>query len=453
MTICRICKKNINILDKYADFCIDTCLDDYCYLYEDDYLVFKYNKDPLVFELLLNTAISCVTNSKRDLIYKPRPSRLNFKDIETFIYMAKDTFENFHSYFSSLKKDYEIVDKYGLNFYYFLKFTIITNNINLTSTTFQKNKNIFLQENPKSITESTIQFDINYSPEIESEFKNINRNYLFHGSSSKNWYGILRNGLKNYSGTSLMANGAVYGPGIYLSDSLQFSKGYSIKNGDSKNILIVGVCQVKNSIETYKRRQNIYTVINDKELLLRHIIVFNNYKDIKEIEDYYIKELPKELSFSNKNIFTINNKRLVKEIEYIERLKKKLINYNINNMEIDSKLDKFIQININLKFNNNDNIFKINIICRDFPLLSPIIYFENFNIKNEKYLNGNTYIVSEILPKNWVVKTKLSNILEKIFNDINNLLISSDIKYENNTMDNIIYLYDDFIKKNKLYLN
>jgi hypothetical protein len=455
MSICRVCKKNINIVDKYNDYCEETCLDDYCYLYDDDYLINKYKKDPLVFELLINTAMSCINSSKRDLIYKPKPANLSFLEISQFSNIAKNLFENFHYYFSSLKKDNDIVNEYGLNFYYFLKFTIITNNTNLISSNFQKTKNIFLQENPKSIKESNIQFDISYSPEIEKDFKNIDRYYLFHGSTSSNWYGMLRNGIKNYSGTSLMANGAVYGSGVYLSDSLVFAKNYSTKfgsNGDG-GVMIVGVCQVKNLIETYKKAPNIYTVINDKELLLRHIIIFNNYSNIKEIEDYYLKELPKEFSFSNKNIFKINNKRLVKEVEYMEKLRKKLSNYDISDFNIDSKIDPYLQININLKFKDDNNIFKINFIFRDFPLMPPVVYLENFKIKNDKYMNGNIFVIPELLPKNWNIKTKLSSILEKIFNDINNELINNNVKYEKNILENIIFSYDNYINKNKLYLN
>jgi poly [ADP-ribose] polymerase 6/8 len=51
--------------------------------------------------------------------------------------------------------------------------------------------------------------------------------YAWHGSSFGNWHCIVRIGLKNYSGTSLMSCGAAYGPGIYLSPSSATSFGYA----------------------------------------------------------------------------------------------------------------------------------------------------------------------------------------------------------------------------------
>eukprot|EP01087_Luapelamoeba_hula_P009577 TRINITY_DN2483_c0_g1_i1.p1 TRINITY_DN2483_c0_g1~~TRINITY_DN2483_c0_g1_i1.p1 ORF type:complete len:656 (+),score=146.25 TRINITY_DN2483_c0_g1_i1:75-2042(+) len=51
--------------------------------------------------------------------------------------------------------------------------------------------------------------------------------YAFHGSPIANWHSILRHGLKNYSGTASQANGAVYGPGIYMAVDSATSLGYA----------------------------------------------------------------------------------------------------------------------------------------------------------------------------------------------------------------------------------
>jgi poly [ADP-ribose] polymerase 6/8 len=50
--------------------------------------------------------------------------------------------------------------------------------------------------------------------------------YAFHGSSIENWHSIIRQGLRNASGTKLQVNGAAYGKGIYLSTSSSMSLGY-----------------------------------------------------------------------------------------------------------------------------------------------------------------------------------------------------------------------------------
>ena len=51
--------------------------------------------------------------------------------------------------------------------------------------------------------------------------------FAFHGSSTANWYSIVRNGLRCLSQTALMANGAAYGTGVYLAANLSTSMGYT----------------------------------------------------------------------------------------------------------------------------------------------------------------------------------------------------------------------------------
>ena len=73
---------------------------------------------------------------------------------------------------------------------------------------------------------------ISASPEKEEEFQALKArsgsSFAFHGSRVENWHSILRNGLKNASGTGLQLNGAAYGKGIYLSTASYMSLGYSM---------------------------------------------------------------------------------------------------------------------------------------------------------------------------------------------------------------------------------
>ena len=70
------------------------------------------------------------------------------------------------------------------------------------------------------------------TPEKEEAFQKLKRqhgsSFAFHGSRGENWHSILRNGLKNASGTSLQLNGAAYGKGIYLSTISSTSFAYSM---------------------------------------------------------------------------------------------------------------------------------------------------------------------------------------------------------------------------------
>jgi len=68
-------------------------------------------------------------------------------------------------------------------------------------------------------------------PERQARFDALAREhgskFAWHGSRKENWHAILRNGLRNASGTKLQLNGAAHGHGIYLSSSAQMSAGYS----------------------------------------------------------------------------------------------------------------------------------------------------------------------------------------------------------------------------------
>lgn len=69
------------------------------------------------------------------------------------------------------------------------------------------------------------------SPEKEEKFQKYKNQYgsfyAFHGSGLCNWHAIMRNGLKNMSGTDGQLNGAAYGSGIYLAADSSTSFGYA----------------------------------------------------------------------------------------------------------------------------------------------------------------------------------------------------------------------------------
>eukprot|EP00752_Nemacystus_decipiens_P012582 g11143.t1 len=82
------------------------------------------------------------------------------------------------------------------------------------------------------------QFIVAGSGEREARFQELKRKaateggssgsfFAFHGSSSGNWHGILRLGLKNMSDSKYMSHGFSIGKGIYLADDLSFSLRYA----------------------------------------------------------------------------------------------------------------------------------------------------------------------------------------------------------------------------------
>ena len=72
------------------------------------------------------------------------------------------------------------------------------------------------------------------SPAKEAVFTPLKKKYgsrfLFHGSAFHNWHSILQEGLKNISGTKMMAHGMCDGSGIYFSNLCTLSAGYCREN-------------------------------------------------------------------------------------------------------------------------------------------------------------------------------------------------------------------------------
>jgi poly [ADP-ribose] polymerase 6/8 len=93
------------------------------------------------------------------------------------------------------------------------------------------------------------------SPEAEGRFNIIKRQFgsmfLWHGSGSDRWHAILRAGLKNATGTRLMAWGPAHGEGIYFAPESNTSFGY-IKTGANgypasalgANLRLIALCEV-----------------------------------------------------------------------------------------------------------------------------------------------------------------------------------------------------------------
>lgn len=128
----------------------------------------------------------------------------------------------------------------------------------------------------------------------------------YHGSSVMNWYSIVYNGLFVAKGAQIV-NGAAYGTGIYLSDSCSFSMSYSMRGGTGCN-MVMGVFQVDECIDKFKKAGNIYVVPDEKKVCLRYLIYMKAGYDTKvceSIDKYFIKgEMVKEVA---KTVSVVNN--------------------------------------------------------------------------------------------------------------------------------------------------
>jgi hypothetical protein len=177
----------------------------------------------------------------------------------------------------------------------------------------------------EDIIENLTSYMFNYEGEEWNEFT-----YLFHGSPYHNWHSILRNGLKNYSGTDKMTTGAVHGKGIYLSNDLCMSAGYSRSTYNGK--YIIGVFEVAKppdapEVKTvlsdadpvrkyYKKTESIFVVPNEDCVRLKYLVVMSGVEELSKFGDNLIKFFRERLYFiknSQARMSVLSLKRLEKE--------------------------------------------------------------------------------------------------------------------------------------------
>lgn len=110
--------------------------------------------------------------------------------------------------------------------------------------------------------------------------------FAWHGSQPGNWHCILRNGLKNYSGTKLMSAGSAYGPGIYLAKNLSTSLSYvgspmgAWTNAEliphSTGCVCFALCEVVSEGQFKDHGNGIITVQDESLVDTRFLFVFPN---------------------------------------------------------------------------------------------------------------------------------------------------------------------------------
>ena len=125
------------------------------------------------------------------------------------------------------------------------------------------------------------------SVEKEQKFRALRAQYgsyfLWHGSTTDRWHSIIRQGLKNGTGTHLQQNGAALGSGIYFARSSNTSIGYSrgFENPYRKSLLgnqlsIVSLCEVA-KVPELKDQGWAHTCVNEDACIVRFLFVGPNF--------------------------------------------------------------------------------------------------------------------------------------------------------------------------------
>ncbi|AYV83647.1 MAG: polyADP-ribose polymerase [Hyperionvirus sp.] len=248
-----------------------------------------------------------------------------------------------------------------------------------------------------------MNFQVLHNPIIEEKFKLVpgaKPEYLFHGSPISNWYSIMRNGLKNYSGTDMMANGQAHGPGIYMTDSVQFSLSYSYeKTKLSENkLFVIGVVQVLDR-ESFKKTTSIYVINDDTKILIRYLILTDG-THLPDIQKYIMSDRVAEIKSFNDNINSIIIKRLSKELKLLESLPKVTVSTAPARWTI-----------------NLDSTYTIEIKFFDsYPTDPPFVRVVQPLILDSPMVDHSGLIrLPELTLKNWNTKITISSLITKIY--------------------------------------
>lgn len=390
-----------------------------------------YDKDINQFKLLLYTTLKAIDNKQR-FVPVPRYCVSNqYEDSELNPSQISRDFSYYLDNVSVSSDDKDLFGRIKEKEYMFLKHIIVSNNtrlnyfddskqsvvdktIDLWSTASKTNKSIvFTVSHP---LEKQVKFDS--SPDVV---------HMFHGSSIYNWYSIMRNGLKNYSGTAMMSNGQAYGPGIYLATNIGMAMGYCRTGTDEHNI--IGVVQVLNSSK-YKKNDQIYVVPEEADVLLKYLIVIKSKRDtsdITKIQDYLTKELPETIKGSLNGSIGITMKRLNKEYEELTKRIKKLNKTKTQNLDLTNHIT-----DVDVDVDRSDNIQDKN----DCLVIRWRITLNYIKILDNKKSTARNIVIDVIFPRAFPSSSCIIT--------CNNPCVASVPMMELNSLsDNVGYTYTD----------
>ena len=402
---CCVCDKKIDISDNEIKCCDDlNCKKIFNCIATDNIVTDNFNnievfdfifecfsssfKHPHYIEALKNNIL--IMNEVTDIH--------NMKNIVPQKILDNDK-KDLYDEIKSSSDDIELINRIGHINYGILKNILSGNYFSMYKMDYVVIKINTLTKNLPTI------LNINYSGLTENSFDR-KENILFHGSSMHSWYLILKNGLVNLSGTKLMANGAAYGNGIYLSDYLSVASGYS-RSAPGYNT-VVGVFLLNDDLEKYKKTPSIYVVADCSKLILKSLIISNTayHGYINEVQTCI--KASQNTGVTKSLVCKVKTKRLTKELEV---LKTKAYIENVDIVD-----DKTWDINIK----HNDKTTNINIIFNDYPSIAPsIVINNNFDKIKTKVVAGKQIVDLKILdPNKWRITNKLSDIIENMIENI-----------------------------------
>jgi ubiquitin-protein ligase len=441
-----------------------------CTFQNDNYIINYYKSNSLVADFLIRNAYAAMKSGRCDTIFEPIPdtwkptnseTKSNAELLKVLIISAKkkelNIIDNVDSIFEFIKSSYndlELLDKMGQNTYGLVKFILASNQIMIKSHSLLTSSDSIIINNPipntvNTITADTIlssiqQFKIIHTPLIEDKLKDKQTSFLYHGSPYENWYSIMRNGLKIGSKNKYFLNGASYGNGIYLSNNIHTSLGYTAsRNGyihKDKDVKILAIFEVIDNPKWHKGN-TIFVVDDEDALLLRYLLVFNNdckYDNanntinagifnainIKLNKGGIQVQEKKAEAIEKKNIVSIHNKRLMKEYQNIMKQPIASLGFSVKLAEEDN-LSKWM-INIfkpeNEKLEKqmkqlNIDAIEIEITFKEnYPIAPPFIriVYPHFKFHSGHITVGGSLCMEMLTNQGWMPTFNIENVITQI---------------------------------------
>lgn len=338
--VCPMCMKNKSYSTCILK-CCKKCLPLSFNKIYDNTITDAYKRDHNLAKLLIYTTLKAVLNESR---FNPVPLYCTDEKFDPKLLMPPNVHHDMDYYVDLIENsdtDRILSTKINNKEFMLLKHIILSNN---TRSNYYDNSGPFHDKTidiwKTNTKNSMILFTIDHPVDKQKRFdSSTDVVHMFHGSPIHNWYSIMRNGLKNFSGTAMMTCGQAYGPGIYLANNMAMSFGYC-RNSNINDYYIMGVVQVLNS-EKYKKNIGIYVVPNESDVLLKYLILLKskNTNDFQKMESYLTKELPSNIKNSVDGSLGITRKRLNKEYEELAKTIKRLQKTNTRLINVDVNRD------------------------------------------------------------------------------------------------------------------
>lgn len=433
----------------------------------DNYITTQYKSAICVSEFLLKNAYYALNSSRANTIFEPYPASwkpetkreqlLDTLDIPTYIrdHNIDKNIEFVLTAIQNSYNDFELIAKLGYETYELARFILESNKMMIKADSLLTSTDVISigregitpkdYKPDSNILSSILQFKLIHTQLIEDQFKNKKTIYLYHGSRYENWYSIMRNGIKIGSKSKYFLNGAACGNGIYLSNNIYMSLGYSQTHTAQDNTtennkqMILAIFEVVDNPKWNKSR-SIFVVDDENALVLRYLLVFKKYYndpakqsimngiftviDIK-LNNGGIKALEKEKQeMETKNITTIHNKRLMKEYKNIMKQSPESLGFHIKLVEED-KLDKWM-----IYITNPENpklvsqMHRLNIQAieieitfnANYPIAPPFIRvtYPHFKFHSGHITVGGSLCMEMLTNQGWSPTFNIENVITQI---------------------------------------